>query len=149
MRKILYIIFLIHVFTFTSYSQQWRYGAGRRANVEINYENPQEFYIGGISVSGVQFLDPEAIIALTGLKVGDKITIPGDEISNAIKKLWEQGLIGDVEVIVKKIEVKNIYLEFVIKERPRLTKFIFEGATKTEREDLEDKIDLARGRIVN
>lgn len=149
MRKILYIIFLIHVFTFTSYSQQWRYGAGRRANVEINYENPQEFYIGGISVSGVQFLDPEAIIALTGLKVGDKVTIPGDEISNAIKKLWEQGLIGDVEVVVKKIEVKNIYLEFVIKERPRLTKFIFEGATKTEREDLEDKIDLARGRIVN
>lgn len=134
MRKILYIIFLIHAVTFTSYSQQWRYGGGgRKATVEINYENPQDYYIGGITVSGVQFLDPEAIIALTGLKVGDKITIPGDEISNAIKKLWEQGLIGDVEVVVKKIEIKNIYLEFIIKERPRLTKFIFEGATKSER----------------
>ncbi|WP_299253827.1 outer membrane protein assembly factor BamA [uncultured Cytophaga sp.] len=148
MKKILYIIFLFHVCTLSAFSQQWRLG-NRRTNVEINYENPQDYYIGGITVSGVQFLDPEAIISLTGLKVGDKITVPGDEISNAIKKLWEQGLIGDVEVVVKKIEVKNIYLEFIIKERPRLTKFTFQGATKSEREDLEDKIDLARGRIVN
>lgn len=147
MKKILYLIFLLLVITFTANSQ-WRYGA-KRNNVEINYETPQDFYIGGITVSGVQFLDPEAIIALTGLKIGDKVTIPGDEITNAIKKLWDQGLIGDVEVIVKKIEVKNIYLEFIIKERPRLTKFIFEGPTKSEREDLEDKIDLSRGRIVN
>jgi len=149
MKKILYIIFLLHIISFTSFSQQWRYGAKRTSSFDINYETPQDFYIGGISVSGVQFLDPEAIVALTGLKIGDKIAIPGDEISNAIKKLWEQGLIGDVEVVVKKVEVKNIYLEFIIKERPRLTKFIFNGATKSEREDLEDKIDLARGRVVN
>jgi outer membrane protein insertion porin family len=148
MKKILYIIFLFHVCTLSAFSQQWRLG-NRRTNVDINYESPQDYYIGGITVSGVQFLDPEAIISLTGLKIGDKITVPGDEISNAIKKLWDQGLIGDVEVVVKKIEVKNIYLEFIIKERPRLTKFIFEGATKSEREDLEDKIDLSRGRIVN
>lgn len=148
MKKILHIIFLIHLCTLTAFSQQWRLG-NRKTNVDVNYENPQEYYIGGITVSGVQFLDPDAIISLTGLKVGDKITIPGDEVSNSIKKLWEQGLIGDVEVVVKKIEVKNIYLEFIIKERPRLTKFLFEGATKSEREDLEDKIDLARGRIVN
>jgi outer membrane protein insertion porin family len=148
MRKILYIIFLIHVFTFVSYSQNWRYGA-KRTTVEIDYENPQEYYLGGITVTGVQFLDPEAIIALTGLRVGDKITIPGDEVSNAIKKLWEQGLIGNVEVVIRKIEVKNVYLEFIISERPRLTKFVFDGATKSEKEDLEDKIDLARGRIVN
>ena len=149
MRKILYIIFLIHVFTFVSYSQNLRYSGKRTSNVAIDYENPQEYYLGGITVTGVQFLDPEAIIALTGLKVGDKITIPGDEISNAIKKLWEQGLIGNVEVVIRKIEVKNVYLEFIISERPRLTKFVFDGATKSEKEDLEDKIDLARGRIVN
>ena len=149
MKKILYIIFLIQVITITAHGQSWKFGAKRNSSFEINYENPQEYYIGGITVSGVQFLDPEAVIALTGLKVGDKIAIPGDEISGAIKKLWEQGLIGDVEVVVKKVEVRNIYLEFVIKERPRLTKFIFNGATKSEREDLEDKIDLARGRVVN
>jgi len=127
---------------------QWRLGS-KKSTIDISYENPQDYYIGGISVSGVQFLDPEAVVALTGLKIGDKITIPGEEISVAIKKLWEQGLIGDVEVVLKKIEGKNIFLEFVLKERPRLSKFIFSGPTKSEREDLLEKIDLARGRIVN
>ncbi|MBC7450763.1 MAG: outer membrane protein assembly factor BamA, partial [Cytophagales bacterium] len=147
MRKFVYIIFLIQFVSLTVQGQ-WRLGS-KRNSIEFSYESPQEYYIGGITVTGVQFLDPEAIIALTGLKIGDKVTIPGDEISNSIKKLWEQGLIGDVEVVIKKVDGKNIYLEYILKERPRLSKFIFEGPTKSEREDLEDKIDLARGNVVN
>ncbi|MCU0415593.1 MAG: outer membrane protein assembly factor BamA [Cytophagaceae bacterium] len=126
---------------------QSRFGS-RRTFFNVDYENPQQYYIGGITVSGVEFLDPDAIVALTGLKVGDKINVPGEDISNAIKKLWEQGLIGDVSVSVSKVEGKTIFLNFELKERPRLSRFIFEGVTKSEKEDLEGKIDLARGNVV-
>ena len=63
-----------------------------------DYKSPTEYIIGEITVSGVQFLDPTAIVSITNLKPGDKITVPGDQISNAIKRIWDQGLIGDVEV---------------------------------------------------
>ena len=115
-----------------------------------DYKNPTEYIIGGITVSGVQFLDPTAIISITNLKEGDKITIPGDQISNAIKRIWDQGLIGDVEVNITKIEGTLIYLDFVLKERPRLSKYIFsKGVKKGEREDLLEKIDHTRGTVVN
>ncbi len=113
--------------------------------------NPREYIIGDpIEVTGVQFLDPTAIIAITNLKPGDKITIPGDQISNAINRIWDQGLIGDVEVNISKIEGNVIYLNFVLKERPRLSKYIFnKGVKKGEREDLLEKVDQTRGTVVN
>ncbi len=115
-----------------------------------DYKSPTEYIIGGITVSGVQFLDPAAIISITNLKEGDKITIPGDQISNAIKRIWDQGLIGDVEVNITKKEGTLIYLDFVLKERPRLSKYVFnKGVKKGEREDLLEKIDHTRGTVVN
>ncbi|HEY8401671.1 MAG TPA: outer membrane protein assembly factor BamA, partial [Cytophagaceae bacterium] len=110
---------------------------------------PQEYIIGGITVSGIQYLDPQALIAITDLKVGDKITIPGDELSNAIKKLYEQGLVGDAEITITKVEGNKIYLDFYLRERPRLSKIIFTGVKKSEEEDLQNKIELSRGKIVN
>ena len=115
-----------------------------------DYKSPTEYIIGDITVSGVQFLDPTAIISITNLKQGDKISIPGDQISNAIKRIWDQGLIGDVEVNVTKIEGNLIYLDFVLKERPRLSKYIFnKGVKKAEQDDLLEKIDQTRGTVVN
>jgi outer membrane protein insertion porin family len=149
MRKILFIFFILSFLIPTTLYSQFRLGTGRKSFFTVDYENPSEYYIGGITVKGIQFLDPEAVIALTGLKVGDKITVPGDELSNAIRKLWDQGLIGDVKINVTKAEGKTIFLEFELKERPRLSRFEFNGTKKSEREELEKKIELARGRIVN
>jgi outer membrane protein insertion porin family len=115
-----------------------------------DYQSPTEYILAPIRVEGVQFLDPNAIIAITGLKEGDKINIPGDQISNAIKRIWDQGLIGDVEVVVDKIEGNQIFLVFILKERPRLSNYIFnKGVKKGEKEDLLEKIDHTRGTVVN
>ena len=112
--------------------------------------NPTEYIIGEITVSGVQFLDPAAIVSITNLKPGDKITIPGDQINSAIKRIWDQGLIGDVEVSIVKTEGRVIYLDFKLKERPRLSKYIFnKGVKKGERDDLLEKVDQTRGTVVN
>ena len=69
-------------------------------DVVIDYANPVEYELGGITISGVQFLDNNILIMLSGLTVGEKITIPGDEISNAIKNLWEQGLFGNIQITI-------------------------------------------------
>ncbi|MFD2248572.1 outer membrane protein assembly factor BamA [Pontibacter ruber] len=114
----------------------------------IDYSQPQRYRIGEIKVSGANFLDPNALISVTGLKVGDEITVPGEDISRAIQKLWDQGILGDVEVFVTKIEGNQIFLDFNLKERPRLSRFTFSGINKTQQDALRDKINLIRGKVV-
>ena len=71
---------------------------------ELNYRTPAEYIIGGIDVVGLNVLDKNAMVSLTGLRVGDKVKIPGDAISSAIRKLWKHGLIGDATISVDRIE---------------------------------------------
>lgn len=85
---------------------------------------------------------------LTGLKVGDRIKVPGEEITAAIEKLWKQGLFDDVQIVAEKIEGKVIFLQIQLKERPRLSKFTFKGIRKGEADDLRDKLKLAAGEVV-
>ncbi|HEX6892249.1 MAG TPA: outer membrane protein assembly factor BamA, partial [Chryseolinea sp.] len=103
----------------------------------LNYTNPAEYTIAGIEVTGLNVLDKNAMVSLTGLKVGDKIKIPGDGISNAIRALWKHGLVGDVTIKVDKIEGQNVYLNIVLSERPRLTGFYFTGISKSQESGLK------------
>jgi outer membrane protein insertion porin family len=128
---------------------------GRNAaeNIEIDYQNPKTYEIGGIEIKGVRFLSPEALIAYSGLKVGDKIEVPGLGISSAIKKLWEQGILGDIQVQIARIEKRKdgefIFLDFVLKEKPRLSKFQIKGLKKGEADDVREKMGLIRGKVIN
>ncbi len=114
----------------------------------IDYANPKEYEIGGITVQGVQYLDPSVLIMLTGLKVGDRIKVPGEEITAAIEKLWKQGLFDDVKIVAEKVEGRVIFLQILLQERPRLSKFTFKGIRKGEADDLRDKLKLAAGEVV-
>lgn len=151
MRK-LKLLFIILLFGYQTFAQ---IGVGRRFNtsnqqqdLNINYSSPREYEIADIEVKGVEFLDNNALISLSGLRVGDKIKIPGDGISSAIKKLWKQGIIGDVSIDASKIEGNKVWLTIVLKERPRLTKYEFTGVSKSQQGELADKIDLVRGKVL-
>ena len=113
----------------------------------IDYAQPKQYRIGGISVSGAKFLEPVALISVIGLKEGDEITVPGEDISRAIQKLWQQGILGDVEVLAR-TEGDLIFLTFDLKERPRLSDYRFSGINKTQADALREKVPLQRGRIV-
>lgn len=115
----------------------------------LNYANPAEYFIAGIEVTGLAILDKNAMISLTGLKVGDKIKIPGDAISGAIRKLWKHGLVGDASITVEKIEGQNVWLIVILSERPRLTNFYFTGISKGQESSLKEDLTLIRGKIVN
>lgn len=86
---------------------------------EIDYSTPKEYEIGGITVTGVQFLDNNMLIILSGLTVGSKITIPGDKIISAIDKLWEQGLFENIKISVTKVSGATVFLDIYLQERPR------------------------------
>jgi outer membrane protein insertion porin family len=115
----------------------------------LNYANPTEYIIAGIDVAGINVLDKNAMISISGLKVGDKIKIPGDAITGAIRKIWKYGLVGDVTIEVSKIEESNIFLTIVLAERSRLTAFYFTGINRTQESGLKEDLTLIRGKIVN
>ena len=115
----------------------------------LNYANPSEYFIAGIEITGLNVLDKNAMISLTGLKIGDKIKIPGDQIASAIRKLWKHGLVGDVSINVDRVEGLNAYLTVILAERPRLTDFYFTGIPKGKQTSLKDDLKLIKGKIVN
>lgn len=115
----------------------------------LNYANPAEYTIAGIEVTGIEILDKNAMISISGLKVGDKIKIPGDDISNAIRKIWKYGLVGDISILVDRIEGSDIYLIIELAERSRLSAFSFSGITKGQESGLKEDLNLIRGKIVN
>lgn len=115
----------------------------------INYAEPKDYVVAEIIVTGNQFLDPNSMISMSGLRVGDKIKVPGDAINGAIKKLMDQKILEDVEILARKIEGEQIWLEIRIKEQSRLFKVEFDGIRKGEKESLNDKIKLPKGRIIS
>ncbi|HRS53235.1 MAG TPA: POTRA domain-containing protein, partial [Bacteroidales bacterium] len=82
----------------------------------FDYTKPTEYTIGGITVSGTQKFDPNVIIMISGLNVGDKIIIPGEQISNAIDKLWKQGLFENIKISATNIIDNTIFLNIFITE---------------------------------
>ncbi|MEP1034311.1 POTRA domain-containing protein [Ekhidna sp.] len=149
MKKILFLFLaLVAISEVNSQVVFGRNQTNPAGGVSINYSSPKEYEIADIEVRGVQFLDNNALISLSGLRVGDKIKVPGDEITTAIKKLWKQGIIGNVTIFASKVEGDKIWLVIELTERPRLTKYIIEGVNKTKQGEIEDKIGLIRGKVL-
>ncbi len=115
---------------------------------QFDYSYPKEYIIGGVTVTGVQYLDHNVIVMLSGLQVADRIEIPGDKIRKAIDKLWSQGLFEDISITASKISDDLIFLNINLTERPRLSKFSFKGIRKSEADDLREKIKLVRNDVV-
>lgn len=149
MKSIVLFFALVFVLAPIASEAQIRYGNQRNStDINISYSNPQEYEIAEIDVVGSEFLDKNALVSISGLKVGDKVRIPGDNITSAIKRLWKQGLIGDIQIYASKVEGKNVYLTISLTERPRLSKFNFEGLTKNQESDIREQINLIRGRVL-
>jgi outer membrane protein insertion porin family len=110
---------------------------------------PKEYTIAGITVVGSKAFDANLIVSISGMAVGDKVTIPGTDVfGKAIAKLWRQSLISDIEISLTRLEGTDLYVQFEITERPRLATFKFEGIKKSERDDLEPKVALVKDRVV-
>lgn len=140
----LLIIILTFLFVINSYSQ---ISIGDDLN-NVDYSDPKEYEIGGITVTGVSYLDNNVLIVLSGLSVGQELFIPGDEITNAIEKLWKQGLFENIRISVEKKQGSTIFLNIDLLERSRLSKYAFDGISRADADKIRDIIKLVRGDVV-
>lgn len=104
-----------------------------------------QYEIAEITVSGAGNYEDFVIIGFSGLAVGDVISVPGDAVTNAVKRFWKQGLFSDVKILATKIEDGKIWLNIALKERPRVSDVNFTGLKKSEIEDLNLKIGIIKG----
>lgn len=107
--------------------------------------NPQKYEIAGIKVTGVDNYEDYIIIGYSGLAVGQRIDIPGDEITNAAKRFWHQGLFSKVQIKVNKIYGNKAWLEFVLRQQPRVSVINYVGMKKGEQKDITEKLGLQVG----
>ena len=111
----------------------------------VLYSAPKKYEIAGITVSGIDNYEDHVLIGISGLSVGQVITVPGEEITAAVKRYWKHGLFSNVSISVEKIIGDQAYLNIALTQRPRLSKLNFYGVKKTEQDDLEAKLSFRQG----
>lgn len=116
---------------------------------ETKLESGKSYILAKIDVAGKISYNEQTVTTFTGLEKGQQIIVPGQDISNAIKKLWKLGLFSDVNFYVNEIKGDSIYLELNINELPKLSDIKIQGVKKGKVEELTKEADLKKGKIVN
>ncbi len=112
----------------------------------ISYSlNHKKYEIADIKVTGAKNYEDFVLIGFSGLSVGDKIDIPGDAITDAVKKFWKHGLFSDVKILATKMTDDKVWLEIALKQRPVVSDIAITGVKKGEKKDIEERIGMAKG----
>lgn len=112
---------------------------------EVDYERPRQYELAGINFTGIKDQDQALLLTVSGLSLGQIIAIPGEEITNACKRFWSNGLFSDVRILLERVEGNKAYLEIALKQRPRIASISYSGVKKKEREELEAQIGFIKG----
>lgn len=136
--RLLYSFTAILLHCFAAYGQQ-----ATGPVMDPNFA--REYEIGGITVSGAVHTDANAAKLFSNLQVGQKLTVPGPKIADAIERLWKQRLYTDVRIEAAEIRGNVIFLNIIVKENPKMSRFKFNGVTRNEAEKLRDEMQLQGG----
>ena len=120
----------------------------QQQGVEVDYNNPRQVIVGGVKVEGNTYFKSQQILSYSGLREGQEITIPGEEISSIVERLWLQRYFEDVAVVVDSLDATRdtAYFTIKIQERPRVSRWTFSGVKSGERKDIEERVNLRPGR---
>ena len=119
---------------------------GKIVYPDISYAGaPKTLVLGGINVSGIEGYEDYMLAGISGLSVGQEIMVPGNEITDAVKRYWRHGLFSDVKISADSIVGDKIYLHVSLAMRPRVSVINYVGLKKSEREDMENKLGLLKG----
>lgn len=142
------IIFVLTILTSTGilHAQQ---GVRVSDPENFSYLDPQSYIIGGVTVSGTEYLDNDVLITISRLMVGTRIEVPSDATSNAVKSLMDQGLFDDVELYADAVRGDSIFFNIHVVERPRLTRIEINGLSKSQTEEVRKRLNENTGKIVN
>jgi outer membrane protein insertion porin family len=112
---------------------------------ELESLEPRQYRVLGVRVQGLTTLEERDVLARFPIEVGKTLTVPGPELSDAIKRLWRQRLFSDIKVEIEQQTFEGVFLVVVVREYPVLAEIIFEGNRTFSNEDLLKKVQLVRG----
>lgn len=113
------------------------------------FKNPKKYRIAALRIEGARYTDPSVVKLLSGITEGEEMALPGEQITDAIKKLWKQGIFENIDVALEKTVGDDAFLVIKVTERPRLSRFKFEGdVRKSDADDIRARIRLLKERVV-
>ena len=119
----------------------------QNSNVVVDYNNPKRYILGDIKVKGVKLHSAEQIVSMTGLQKGDEITVPSEQLSEVVKRIYQQRFFANVAMYVDSLSANRDTCTLVLdlQERPRVSRWSFTGIKKSEQTDIADRVKLRRG----
>src|SRR5690606_22324316 len=111
---------------------------------DTTFDKGEEYILGGIDVTGVETYNDQSVISYTGWRIGQKITVPGEQISEVISKLWGLNLFSDINIYKTKIEGDKIFLEISVVDLPVLADVKVPGIKEKKIDDLIEEADLKK-----
>ncbi|MES2410896.1 MAG: outer membrane protein assembly factor BamA [Bacteroidota bacterium] len=120
-----------------------------QAQDRIPFDQGKKYILANVKVNGKISYNEQTVVTFAGLEKGQQLTVPGEELSNAIKKLGKLGLFSDIDFFINKVEGDSIWLDLDIVELPKLSEVKFQGVKKSKVEQLIKDNSLTKGKIVN
>ncbi len=147
MRRILTVLFALAALMAPSVVKAQDQETEEKQNIQVDYNAPQTYVVGGIRVDGIRYLGEKQILSVLGLREGDSVTIPGDDISAAIKRIWLQGAASTIGFYVDSLSAAKdtAWFRLELQERPRVVTWNYSGVKNSERDDLKERLNLRRG----
>ena len=120
------------------------------AQIVVDYDHPVTYTVGGIHVKGIKYIDENSVLGLTGIQVGQKITVPSQDLSQIVKRIWLQKRFSSVGLTIDSLgRGDTAYFALNLSERERVTAWIYNGVKKSEKDDLKDKLNLRKGQQIS
>ena len=132
---------LLLLFTLTSWGQN------DGGDIVVDYNKPQKYIVGGVVVEGNNYFSPDQILQITGLQEGMEVTVPSEELSAIVNRLWLQRYFEDVAVVVDSLSASRdtAFFKIRIVERPRVSRWTFKGVKSGEEKELRERLNFRRG----
>ncbi len=123
----------------------WAQQSGK--DVEVDYNNPKKYVVGGVRVDGNKYFSEDQILQIAALQKGMEVTVPSEELSNIVKRLWLQRYFEDVAVAIDSITPTKdtAFFKVAIMERPRVSRWVFSGVKSGEEKELRERLNVRRG----
>ena len=144
----LYLVFLLFISSLCSSLTHSAWA--QDTTVIVDYNEPKKYEIGGVVVEGAKTTDEDAIKSVAGLQAGKVVTIPGQEVTDAITTLWELNLFTNVEIYLERTLGEIAFLKIKVEERPRYARHSYRNIKKRYHDDMNDVVTkfLTKGSIV-
>ncbi len=116
-------------------------------DVEVDYNNPKKYVVGGVRIEGNQHFSPDQILQIVSLQKGMEVTVPSEEMSGIVNRLWAQRFFEDVAVSIDSLAPTRdtAFFKVSIVERPRVSRWLYSGVKSGEQKELEERLNLRRG----